>query len=199
MLPRSRNVCFTPFHSNVYIAASLFLFLPILYRLPFTFPRRWTRSIRRSSIIEIFACFLRQINGHGIVEKLTPNAYQRSSPSPFHPTWVANRLIRSKRNGQAEDETIVRRHARHRKRHRCKNRSSCFRNAYVAGLSLLRDNDTTSVDEASKETKDDRDENAVLEITEEPSDRLGVRKSVQVIIDNSRGSDKLCYVSFPSV
>ncbi|XP_017756286.1 PREDICTED: uncharacterized protein LOC108548028 [Eufriesea mexicana] len=132
----------------------------------------WILGLQLILILSIVHTGDRQISGHGIIEKLTPIVYQKSSQKPFHPTWMANQLIRNKRNGQIEDETILRRHARHRKRHRCKNRSTCFRNTYVTRLSLLRD-DTMPVDETSKETKDDHDENAVLETTEEPRDRLG--------------------------
>ncbi|KZC09116.1 Isthmin-1, partial [Dufourea novaeangliae] len=67
-------------------------------------------------------------------------------------SWISIPL-RSKRNDEVEEETLPTRHAKHRKRRRCRNRSACSRGT-VAKLYPSRQNDT----------KNDRDvTNAVSE------------------------------------
>ena len=103
----------------------------------------------------------------------------------LRPFWINRQLIRSKRNEQVEDEATPTRHAKHRKRRRYRNRSTYLRNISATRLSLLLDNDTVSIDQNSKETKDDSDKNSrILEAEEESRDRLGVNDGMQVIIRN---------------
>lgn len=110
------------------------------------------------------------------------NTYRKKILSLVQPSWMINELIRKKRNERLVEELIPTRHAKHRKRRRYKNRSTCVENTSASKLS--QDNNTTPIDiHVSKEVKKNRDENnTVLEIEDELDDVTGVNDRVQVII-----------------
>lgn len=134
-----------------------------------------------SLIINEFAFYL-QINNSKINGDLE-NMYRKKILSLLQPSLMINELIRNKRNEQLVEE-IPTRHAKHRKRRRYKNRSTCVENTPGSKLSVRQENNTTPTDiHISKEIKKNRDENnTVLEIEEELDDVLGVNDRVQVII-----------------
>lgn len=111
------------------------------------------------------------------------NMYRKKILNLLQPSWMIDELIRNKRNEQLVEE-IPTRHAKHRKRRRYRNRSTCVESTSGSKLSLRQDNNTTPIDiHISNETKKNRDENnTVLEIEEELDDILGVNDQVQVII-----------------
>lgn len=112
--------------------------------------------------------------------------YRKTILSLLQPSWMINELIRNKRNERLVEE-IPTRHAKHRKRRRYRNRSTCVESTSGSKLSLQQDNNTMPLDiHISKETKKNRDENnTVLEIEEELDDiSIGVNDRVQVIIDD---------------
>lgn len=134
-----------------------------------------------SLIINEFAFYL-QINNSKINGDLE-NMYRKKILSLLQPSLMINELIRNKRNERLVEE-IPTRHAKHRKRRRYKNRSTCVENTPGSKLSVRQENNTTPTDiHISKEIKKNRDENnTVLEIEEELDDVLGVNDRVQVII-----------------
>ncbi|XP_043802170.1 uncharacterized protein LOC122719947 isoform X2 [Apis laboriosa] len=103
------------------------------------------------------------------------NMYRKKILNLLQPSWMIDELIRNKRNEQLVEE-IPTRHAKHRKRRRYRNRSTCVESTSGSKLSLRQDNNTTPIDiHISNETKKNRDENnTVLEIEEELDDILGV-------------------------
>ncbi|XP_068972682.1 uncharacterized protein [Bombus flavifrons] len=141
--------------------------LPVLNVAPFTF---------FCNPVSVALNDLR-IDDHEITGDLEVAVYQKPISGLFHPSWMNDQLIRSKRNEQLEEETIPTRHAKHRKRRRCRNRSTCLRNTSAIRLSFLWDNGTAPIDQTSKETKEDPDENNTLIEVDEESRNDGVQES----------------------
>ncbi|XP_071865008.1 uncharacterized protein isoform X1 [Bombus fervidus] len=128
-------------------------------------------------IVSIVHTGSRQIDDHEITGDLKVAVYQKPISGLFHPSWMNDQLIRNKRNEQLEEETIPTRHAKHRKRRRCRNRSTCLRNTSAIRLSFLWDNGTAPIDQTSKEIKEDPDENNTLIEVDEESRNDGVQES----------------------
>lgn len=152
-------------------------------RLRLNYPRSMVfKSPLFSRVIDEFAFYL-QINNSEINGDLE-NMYRKTILSLLQPSWMINELIRNKRNERLVEE-IPTKHAKHRKRRRYRNRSTCVESTSGSKLSLRQDNNTMPLDiHISKETKKNRDENnTVLEIEEELDDiSIGVNDRVQVII-----------------
>ncbi|XP_076628834.1 uncharacterized protein LOC143345515 isoform X2 [Colletes latitarsis] len=106
---------------------------------------------------------------------------ERSTARSFLPPWTTASFGDRPNDGD-KDETFPTRHAKHRKRRRCKNRSSCSRGSLGARLSPPRRNDT----------KDDRDvANAVSEVEEEPRERPihGTSDRAQGLYNETKGEE----------
>ncbi|XP_031772451.1 uncharacterized protein LOC100871288 isoform X1 [Apis florea] len=119
------------------------------------------------------------------------NMYRKTILSLLQPSWMINELIRNKRNERLVEE-IPTRHAKHRKRRRYRNRSTCVESTSGSKLSLQQDNNTMPLDiHISKETKKNRDENnTVLEIEEELDDiSIGVNDRVQEMYNKTKEED----------
>ncbi|XP_076672615.1 uncharacterized protein LOC143371379 [Andrena cerasifolii] len=96
------------------------------------------------------------------------------TPENVPPSWLSN-PIRSKRNDEALEERFPTRHAKHRKRRRCKNRATCLRG---------------TLPPVTDGTKDDRDAaNTVLEIEEEARERSVLGASRHAQEDTKEGVD----------
>ncbi|CAK9794909.1 ism1 [Anthophora quadrimaculata] len=98
----------------------------------------------------------------------------RQSLRSFHPSWKIVASIRSKRDDRLEEEAVPTRHAKHRKRRRCRNRSSCFRNDSRVLVSSKKERDAN---------------NTVLEIEEESRERSGAKSRVQEWYNEAKGDD----------
>ncbi|KOC69072.1 Isthmin-1 [Habropoda laboriosa] len=100
---------------------------------------------------------------------------QKFTLTLFHPSWKTATLIRRERDDKIEEEeAIPTRHAKHRKRRRCRNRSSCFRS-------------DSRVLESSKKDRDSI--NTVSEIEEGLRDRSGVKSRVQESYNEGKTED----------
>lgn len=122
-------------------------------------------------MIDQFAHFQRQVSNQRDTEDFDVAVNPESSSRFLHPSFMTNFLFRSKRDGEVEKETIPTRHAKRRKRRRCRNRTTCLRGIFAV--------------QKANETKEDRDvNNTVLESGEEQRERSGTIARAQVIIRN---------------
>ena len=95
-------------------------------------------------------------------------------PGHVRLSWLGT-PSRSKRNeGALEEEILPTRHAKHRKRHRCKNRATCLKGTFHPGRNG---------------TREDRDAANVLEIEEEARERAVLGASRRTQKDTKEGVD----------
>lgn len=86
------------------------------------------------------------------ITDLEPIRDQRLTLMQLDSIWPIDESARSKRNEEIGDEPVLTRHGKHRKRRRCRNRSTCLRNTTATRLHLSR-GDRAPVNETSNQSK----------------------------------------------